>query len=328
MEARGDTFSVDCPHCGSFTASGSTPAALPSLIGTDRRKATLIGHVLRRMQRTNSRPLLTSDVVKELLKTEALPTPAAQADNLVRWLGEHSEPGVIGIVSPESHGAIMGTSALPGLYLVLAGLKEAGLIVWNPTMGSEQPVQLTLKGWNRSKALQVDAAPSHRLAAVLSTDVVGYTKLMGADEKSTLAALATCTSMLREAVKRHGGRLIKTIGDGTLSEFGSAVGAMQAALEIHSAMVQQNIARPEDKRMILRMGLAVGDISPDGEDIMGETVNLAARLQAEAAPGTICVSQHVRDDLANKLELVCENLGVRILKNIERPVWVVQVTPK
>jgi class 3 adenylate cyclase len=173
------------------------------------------------------------------------------------------------------------------------------------------------------------AGPSgHRLAAILATDIVGFSTLMAADEKATLEAVSASKTLIRETVEGHGGRLVKTMGDGTLNEFGSTLDAMQAALDVLTAIVKKNGDKPADKHIALRMGLAVGDISPDGEDIMGDTVNLAARLEAMAAPGTIATLEHVRDDLANKLELVSEDLGQQTLKGIARLVRVVQITPK
>jgi class 3 adenylate cyclase len=129
-------------------------------------------------------------------------------------------------------------------------------------------------------------------------------------------------------VERNGGRVVKTMGDGTLNEFGSAVDAMKAALEVQRSMAQRNVDKPEAERIVLRMGIAVGDVVPDGEDIMGDTVNLAARLQAAATPGTIATLEHVRDDLTNKLELASEDLGQLELKGIGRRVRVVQITAK
>ena len=151
---------------------------------------------------------------------------------------------------------------------------------------------------------------------------------MAADEKATLEAVSACKELIRETVERHGGRLVKTTGDGTLNEFGSAVDAMKAALEVQSAMARRNTGKPEHKRIVLRMGLAVGDVAADGEDIMSDAVNLAARLETTATPGTIATLEHVREDLANKLELASEDLGLLELKGIGRRVRVVQITPK
>ena len=214
---------------------------------------------------------------------------------------------------------------LHGLHLILDGLKGSNLIKWYATMGDEQSVELTFNGWKFFDQLCARAASNHRLAAVMSTDVVAF--VMAKDEKRTLAALDACTSMLREAVRRHRGRLVKTTGDGTL-HVGSAVEAMRAALEIQIAMQQQNASKPEDKRVVLRVGLSVGDVSPDGADILGDSVNLAARLQAEAAPGTICTTEHVLEDLANKLSVTSQSLGIRDMKGIGRRVAVVQIIPE
>lgn len=292
----------------------------------------LISHALRRMQMADKRPLLSSHVLERTLQTETLPPPGVQADNLVRWLGENSPgPGEIVSIALETHGAIIGTANLDGFHFVLGDLKEAGLINWYAVTGSKQSLHLTGKGWRRYEELRAaphSATASHRHAAILATDMVGYSKMMSADEKATLAARWECISIVRKAVESNSGRLVKTVGDGTLNEFGSTVDAMQAALEILGAMAKQNADKQEGKRVELRLGLAVGDISPEGDDILGDTVNLAARLEATAAPGTIATLEHVRDDLANKLELASEDLGQKTLKGIARQVRVVLITPK
>jgi class 3 adenylate cyclase len=325
---------IDCPHCGVFSASGSAITILPGLIGKDRRKAVLIGHVLRKLQATTKRPLLTSDVAQRIVETEALPGVSAQADILVRWLGDNSpEPGRMMSVSLEKHGAIVGMTSIDGLHLLLNGLNDAGLIKWYAVMGTKQSLHLTLPGMKRYEELRAApqqpapsyAAPRHRHAAVLSTDIVGYSSLMAADEATTLAGRSACEAAIRTAVKANNGRFVKSTGDGTLSEFGSTVDAMRTALEILGVAAQQNNTRPQGKRIELRVGLAVGDVVDEGDDIFGDSVNLAARLQAEAAPGTVCIPEHVRDGLENKMELVTEGLGLRELKGMKRPVRVVQV---
>jgi adenylate cyclase len=148
---------------------------------------------------------------------------------------------------------------------------------------------------------------------------------MGSDEAATLASRSACEAAIRRVVEANKGRFVKSIGDGTLSEFGSTIDAMRAALEVLNVIAQQNSSRPPDKSIELRIGLAVGDVVAEGNDIFGDSVNLAARLQSEAGPGTICTLEHVRDDLANKLELASEDLGPRTLKGIKRQVRIVRI---
>jgi adenylate cyclase len=155
------------------------------------------------------------------------------------------------------------------------------------------------------------AAGERRLAAILSADVVGYSRLIGADEPGTLAKLASVrSSVIDPQMANHGGRVFKTTGDGLLAEFASGVRAVQCAIAIQQAMrVQQGIQ--------LRIGLHSADVTvqPDG-DLLGDGVNVAARLEAMADPGGICISGRVRDDAAGKLSLEVEDLGEPELKNI------------
>jgi class 3 adenylate cyclase len=332
---RGDIRDVDCPHCGTYAISNTTICILPGLIGGDRRKAVLLGHALRRRQTTDPRPLLKSDDAKAIIETETLPSVEAQADNTVRWLGQHSpSPGQFVVIALETHAAIIGTVDLQGFHFVLTGLKEDGLINWYATFGSKQNLYLTQAGWRRYEQLRAGARPTvvsrHRHAAVLATDMVGYSTRMSADEQATLAVRSACMSVVRKAATGNSGRLVKTIGDGTLNEFGSTVDAMRAALEILGTIAEQNRGKPEDKRVELRMGLAVGDVVVDEDnDILGDTVNLASRLEAVAAPGTVCTLEYVRDDLVNKpLQFSSEDLGPRELKGISRQLRVVQITTK
>lgn len=183
-EARGDVLDVDCPHCGPYSISGTTISVLPGIIGKDRRKAVLIGHALRQMQATDKRPSLTSDVAQRLVESFALPSVSAQADNLVRWLGDNCpDIGQMATVSLEKHGAFIGTTSLEGLHLILSGLRDAGLIKWYPTMGSSQSLHITFQGMTRYEDLRAAApktAPplsspiSHRYAAIMSTDIVVF----------------------------------------------------------------------------------------------------------------------------------------------------------
>ena len=167
-----------------------------------------------------------------------------------------------------------------------------------------------------------------RLAAILAADVVGYTRLMRADENGTLAQLKTLRKEVFDPkVAEYGGRIVKTTGDGVLVEFPSAVDAVQHAVDIQGAMAQRNATVPEDRRMELRIGINVGDIVVEGDDIFGDGVNVAARLEGLAEPGAICVSGTVFDQVKDKLEFGFDDLGPQQVKNIDEPVRAYRATP-
>ena len=170
------------------------------------------------------------------------------------------------------------------------------------------------------------ASVERRLAAILAADVVGYSRLMGADEIGTLRALKTIRRELADpAIARHHGRVVKTTGDGILIEFPSVVDAVTCAVSIQRGMVTRNAAIPEDKRIVFRIGINVGDIIIEEGDIHGDGVNIAARLEGMAEPGGICVSRKVRDEVRDRLDLALEDMGEQNLKNIARPVRVYRV---
>ena len=149
-----------------------------------------------------------------------------------------------------------------------------------------------------------------RLAAILAADVVGYSRLMGADEEGTLAALKAIRSELGDPkVKEHRGRIVKTTGDGLLIEFASVVDAVRCAVEVQREMAERNADVPPDRRIEFRMGINVGDIIKDRGDIFGDGVNVAARLEALAEPGGISVSRVVRDQVRDKLAFSFEDMG-------------------
>jgi TolB-like protein/class 3 adenylate cyclase/Tfp pilus assembly protein PilF len=160
-----------------------------------------------------------------------------------------------------------------------------------------------------------------RLAAILAADVVGYSRLMGRDENGTLARLKLHrTERLEPILARHGGRLVKLTGDGALVEFSSAVDALSAAIEFQQAMTEANQNQPADTAIVFRIGLHLGDLIVDGEDLYGDGVNVAARLEAEAPPGGIVVSRAVREAVEGRLKAKLHALGELSLKNIERPI--------
>ncbi len=166
-----------------------------------------------------------------------------------------------------------------------------------------------------------------KLAAILAADVAGYSRLMGADEAGTLAQLkAHRRELIDPNIKNHGGRIVKTTGDGILIEFPSVVEAVGCAVEVQQGMADRNAGVPEDKRIIFRVGINVGDIIVEGKDIHGDGVNVAARLQELAEPGGICVSRTVRNHARDKVQFGFEDLGERTVKNIARPLRVFRVS--
>jgi adenylate cyclase len=162
-----------------------------------------------------------------------------------------------------------------------------------------------------------------RLAAILAADVVGYSRLMQQDEAATLAALKSRRKeVLDPLVGKHHGRIVKLMGDGVLVEFASAVNAVACAVELQGAMQTANAELADDRRIVLRVGINLGDVMVEGSDLYGDGVNVAARLEPLAEPGGICVSAKVHGEVANKLELAFEYLGEQNLKNMAAPVGV------
>src|SRR5215831_14588510 len=162
-----------------------------------------------------------------------------------------------------------------------------------------------------------------RLAAILAADVAGYSRLMGADEEGTLARLKALRREVADPkIREHRARIVKTTGDGSLLEFASVVDAVRCAVEVQREMAERNADVPLDRRIEFRMGINVGDIIKDGRDIYGDGVNVAARLEALAEPGGICVSRVVRDQVRDKLDFSFEDMGEQQVKNIARPVRV------
>ncbi len=167
----------------------------------------------------------------------------------------------------------------------------------------------------------VATATTRRLAAILAADVAGYSRLMGADEEGTLNRLkAHRRELVDPKIREHHGRIVKTTGDGMLVEFPSVVDAVRCAVEIQRAMVDRNAEVPEDKRITFRIGVNLGDVIADGDDIYGDGVNIAARLEALAEPGGICISRTVRDHIGDRLPYAFDDIGEQNVKNIAQPV--------
>jgi TolB-like protein/class 3 adenylate cyclase len=159
-----------------------------------------------------------------------------------------------------------------------------------------------------------------RLAAVLAADVAGYSRLMGVDEEGTLARLkAVRKALVDPTISKHRGRIVKTTGDGMLVEFASAVDAVRGAVEIQREMAEQNASVPQDKRIELRIGIHVGDIIIDDNDIFGDGVNIAARLEGICEPGGVCMSNDAYRQVRGKVEIVGDDMGPQPLKNIAEP---------
>ena len=165
-----------------------------------------------------------------------------------------------------------------------------------------------------------------RLSAILAADVAGYSRLMGMDEEGTLAQLKGHRQALVDPkIEEHRGRIVKTTGDGMLVEFASVVDAVRCAVEVQRGMSERNARVNLDKRIEFRVGINLGDIIIEADDIYGDGVNIAARLEGIAEPGGICISRQAHDHLLEKLSFTCEKLGLRNLKNIAKPVEVYSV---
>ena len=176
----------------------------------------------------------------------------------------------------------------------------------------------------------MDEAPvERRLAAILAADVVGYSRLMGADEVGTLRALRLYRrELIDPTIAARRGRIVKTTGDGMLAEFPSAVEAVACAISVQQAAARRNEGVPEDKRLIFRVGINVGDIIVEANDIFGDGVNVAARLESLCEPGGICISRAVRDQVRDKLPVTFDDLGEQQVKNIARPVRAFALSPQ
>jgi adenylate cyclase len=167
-----------------------------------------------------------------------------------------------------------------------------------------------------------DHAP-RRLAAILAADVVGYSRMIRADEEGTLTALkALRTDIIDPRLEEHKGRIVKLMGDGMLVEFSSVADAVRFAVKNQESVAERNSALPAEKRIEFRVGINLGDVVVDGDDIHGDGVNVAARLEGIADPGGICVSDAVREQVKNRLEIDFEDMGEREVKNIDEPVRV------
>ena len=167
-----------------------------------------------------------------------------------------------------------------------------------------------------------------RLAAILVSDVVGYSGMMAADEAGTLARLKALRAEVFDPVtERHGGRIFKNTGDGALVEFGSAFDAVQAALEVQGDLGRRNASLPDSHQVLLRIGISLGDVIIDGEDLYGNGVNIAARMEALAEPGEICISTNVHEHVSNSMDVAFQDLGDQTVKGLDKPVRSYRLVP-
>src|SRR5439155_21777489 len=166
-----------------------------------------------------------------------------------------------------------------------------------------------------------------RLAAILAADVAGYSRLMGADEAGTAQELRDHRSAADPLVAHHGGRIVKTTGDGVLIEFGSVVGAVQCAVGLQKLLAERNVGTPGERRMEWRIGIHLGDVLVEGDDILGDGVNIAARLEGIAEPGGICISEDAFRQVRGRIEAEFADIGEQSLKNIARPLRVYRIGP-
>ena len=171
------------------------------------------------------------------------------------------------------------------------------------------------------------ARVGRRLAAIVAADVAGYSRLMGLDEVGTARTLREHRKVTDALVAKHGGRLVKSTGDGVLLEFPSVVDAVEYAVAMQAVMAQRNEGVPADSRMLFRIGINLGDILIEGEDILGDGVNIAARLEGIAEPGGICVSSSAYEQVRGKVPVDFTDIGEQALKNIARPIRAYAVGP-
>jgi adenylate cyclase len=170
------------------------------------------------------------------------------------------------------------------------------------------------------------ASVDRRLAAILAADVAGYSRLMGADEEGTLELLkALRRELLEPKIAEHHGRIVKTTGDGMLVEFASVVDAVRCAVAVQQAMPEREAGAAADNRIELRIGINLGDVIVEGDDLYGDGVNIAARIEALADPGGVLVSNTVHDQVRHRLPFAFEDVGEQQVKNIARPVRVYRV---
>ena len=262
-----------------------------------RVSATDGGAALRRLVEQEAPALVLLDVH----------LPGEDGFALARWLREKS--GRIGI--------IMVTSAADTVDRVVGLETGADDYITKPFEPRE--LLARVKSVLRRGAPERETAPARRIAAILAADVAGYSRLVGDDEEGTLARLrALRRELIDPEIGAQRGRIVNTTGDGFLIEFASVVDAVRCALAVQRRMTAATDEPPE-RRIQFRVGINVGDVLADGDDILGDSVNIAARLEAIAEPGGICLSAAAYEQVRGKLDLAVADMGEQDLKNIARP---------
>src|SRR5712664_1766676 len=173
--------------------------------------------------------------------------------------------------------------------------------------------------------MRPQAGVERKLTAILCADVYGYSRLMGGDEEATLVTLTAHRKIIDSLIEQHHGRFVNSAGDSVLAEFASVVEAVNCAVDIQTALKAENARLPPERRMEFRIGVNLGDVMVEGDQIYGDGVNVAARLESLAEPGGICISGSVHEQLGNKLALSYEDLGEQAVKNIAKPVRVLRL---
>src|SRR5207344_1787828 len=180
-------------------------------------------------------------------------------------------------------------------------------------------------GRGPAMAATADRPVERKLAAIFAADIAGYSRLMGADEAGTFARLKSCRDLIDRLIGEHRGRIFNTAGDSVVADFASAVDAAACAVAVQAAVATKDTDRTTGEKMQFRIGIHVGDVIVDGANLIGDGVNIAARLEALAEPGAICVSAAARDQIGNKLPLAFDDLGEQQVKNIPEPIRVYRV---
>jgi len=222
-------------------------------------------------------------------------------------------------LSPEIH---VRDAATPGALDELAESHQSVVRLHQFRMNLRRPRQpLYYEVCGRVEGLEMEAPPlERRLVAILAADVEGYSRLMHGDEEATMAALSSRRALVDELIACYRGRIANTAGDSVLAEFSSVLDAVQCAIEIQAALKTADEDEPEARRMRFRIGVNVGDVMVKEGDLFGDGVNVAARFEGLINGGEICVSRGVRDHLRHRGELVFEDLGEQLVKNISHPV--------
>jgi class 3 adenylate cyclase len=233
--------------------------------------------------------------------------PGEDGFALARWLRERSSR--IGI--------IMVTSAADTVDRVVGLETGADDYITKPFEPRE--LLARVKSVLRRGAPDRDTSPARRIVAILAADVAGFSRLVGDDEEGTLARLrALRRDLIDPEIGAHRGRIVRLMGDGILVEFASAVDAVRCAVAVQRGAAA-SVAGPPERRIEFRVGINVGDVLTDGDDILGDSVNIAARLEGIAEPGGICLSAAAYEQVRGKLEIAVADMGEQDLKNIARP---------